>query len=215
MESNRDGDYVRLEDGEDVDSGTRSVAPPEVPTSSETWRCWGVKEIGLCILAGVAAVIIINWLGPPFMNKVVSHWSDNNIPRPWTDLSSSRKTQPLIPGSKFFDWCKRWAYTGTEHFRNKSETIERIANLSWRQHGSSRRFSWKSTSFILSAKTWVVFTGTNGGCDSYCHHLVRYAVTNMDCLYLLNIFAPTFFMDRGTWWILLALLIDLDAKSWS
>ncbi|KAI6702643.1 hypothetical protein NL676_011779 [Syzygium grande] len=71
MESNRDGDYVRLEDGEDVDSGTRSVAPPEVPTSSETWRCWGVKEIGLCILAGVAAVIIINWLGPPFMNKVV------------------------------------------------------------------------------------------------------------------------------------------------
>ncbi|XP_030535323.1 uncharacterized protein LOC115744345 [Rhodamnia argentea] len=71
MESNRDGDYVRLEDGEDVDSLARNEAPLDVPTSSETWWRWGVKEIGLCILAGVLTVIIVNWLGPPFMSKVV------------------------------------------------------------------------------------------------------------------------------------------------
>ncbi|KAF8032408.1 hypothetical protein BT93_D1352 [Corymbia citriodora subsp. variegata] len=86
MESDRDGDYVRLEDGEVVDSSARNaVSSPDVCTSSGTWWGCGVKEVGLCLLAGVSAVIIICWLGPPLMNKVVVptiNWVMRSFDRP-------------------------------------------------------------------------------------------------------------------------------------
>ncbi|XP_010054892.2 uncharacterized protein LOC104443258 [Eucalyptus grandis] len=85
MESNRDGDYVRLEDGEDGDGGVRNVAPPDIATSSGRWWRWGVKVIGLCILAGISVVIIVNWLGPPLMNKVIVptiDWVTRSFDRP-------------------------------------------------------------------------------------------------------------------------------------
>lgn len=85
MESNRDGDYVRLEDGEDGDGGVRNVAPPDIAMSSGRWWRWGVKVIGLCILAGISVVIIVNWLGPPLMNKVIVptiDWVTRSFDRP-------------------------------------------------------------------------------------------------------------------------------------
>lgn len=73
--ANTDG-YVVLDEG-DLDGRLHGeVVPPDA--SRYGWRWW-VKLIALCILASVLAVILLKWIGPLIIEKVIINNNNSNF----------------------------------------------------------------------------------------------------------------------------------------
>lgn len=72
-DSNRNGDYVKL-NGSEAEGGNGGGGGRDEGSSS-CWKrgsfCWWVKSVILFILFGALAAVVVKWIGPFFIDKVL------------------------------------------------------------------------------------------------------------------------------------------------